>query len=69
MVEECRLVLLRRGEWGRRGARLISLHGRRYKLRWSGNKKWCRGVGVLAKEELYDKVVEVRTVNVSCHSS
>ena len=49
--------------WRRCGARLIGLQGRRCKLWWSGNQKGYGGVGVLAKEELYDKVVEVRRVN------
>ena len=31
---------------------------------WSGNREGYGGVGVLAEEELYDKVVEVRRVNV-----
>ena len=29
---------------------------------WSGNQEGCGGVGVLVKEELYDKVVEIRRV-------
>ena len=36
------------------GARLISLHGRKYKLWWSGNQEAYGGVGMLVKEELYD---------------
>ena len=48
-----------RGCW----ARLIGLQGRRYKLWWSGNQEGCGGVGVMVKEELYDKVVEVTRVN------
>ena len=31
-------------------------------MRWSGNQEWHGGVGVLAKEELYDEFVEVRIV-------
>ena len=34
--------------------------GRRYKLWWSGNSDGTGGVGVLVKEELCEKVVEVR---------
>ena len=34
--------------------------GRRYKLWWSGNSDGMGGVGVLVKEELCEKVVEVR---------
>ena len=50
--------------WRGRGARLIGVQGRRYKLWWSGNKEGCSGLGVLAKEKLYDKVAEVRRVSV-----
>ena len=30
---------------------------------WSGNQEGCGGVGVLVKEELYDKFIEDRRVN------
>ena len=46
-----------------RGARLIDLQGRKYKLWWPGNQDGNGGVGVLVKGELYDNVVEVRGVN------
>ena len=36
------------------------MKGRRYKLWWSGNSDSTGGVGVLVKEELCEKVVEVR---------
>ena len=49
--------------WRGCGARQIGLQGRRYKLLWSGLQEGYGGVGVLVKEELYDKVVEVRRVN------
>ena len=39
------------------------MQGRRYRLWWSGNQEGYGGVGVLVKEELYDKVVEARRVN------
>ena len=39
---------------------IIGLHGRRYKLRWSLNQEED---GVLVKEELYDKDIEVRRLN------
>ena len=45
------------------GAILIGLQGSRHKLWWSGNKEGYGEVGVLVKEELYDKVIEVRRVN------
>ena len=58
--------------WRGCGARLVGLQGRRYELWWSGSQEGYGGVGVLVKEELYDKVVRVRRVNdsdVPCHSS
>ena len=45
--------------WRGQGARFIGVKGRRYKLWWSGDSD-TRGVGVLVKEELCEKVVEVR---------
>ena len=42
---------------------LIGVQHRRYKFLWSGNHEGHGGVGVLVKEGLYDKVVEVRRVN------
>ena len=46
--------------WRGQGARMIGVEGRRYKLWWSGNCDGFGGVGVLVKEELCEKVVEVR---------
>ena len=57
------LCCLHEVRWRGCGARLIGLQGRRCKLWWSGNQEGYDGVGVLVKEELYDKVVEVRKVN------
>ena len=37
-----------------RGARLIGVQGRKYKLWWSGNQEGYGGEGVMVKEELYD---------------
>ena len=37
----------------------MGVKGRRYKLWWSGNSDGTGGVGVLVKEELGGKVVEV----------
>ena len=53
------LCCLQEMRWRGCGARPIGVHGRRYKLWWSGNQEWYGGVGVLVKEELYDKVIEV----------
>ena len=56
-------MLLSGGEMERMWGRLIGLQGRRHKLWWSGNQEGYGGVGVLVKEELCDKVVEVRRVD------
>ena len=40
--------------------RLIGLQGRKYKLWWSGNQEEHGGVGELVKEELHDKVIDIR---------
>ena len=49
--------------WRGCGPKQLGLQGRRYELRWSGDQEGCGGVGVLVKEELYDKVADVRRVN------
>ena len=41
----------------------MGVKGRRYKLWWSGNSYGTGGVGVLVKEELCEKLVEVRRKN------
>ena len=46
--------------WRGQGAWFLGMKGRRYKLQWSGNSDGTGGVGVLVKEELCEKVVEVR---------
>ena len=46
--------------WRGQGAWFMVVKGRRYKLWWSGNSDGTGGVGVLVKEELCEKVVEVR---------
>ena len=42
---------------------MLGMEGRRYKLWWSGKEDGVVGVGVLLKEELCEKVAEVRTVS------
>ena len=39
------------------------MKGMRYKFWWSGKGNGVVGVGVMAKEELCEKVVEVRRVS------
>ena len=46
--------------WRGQGARMLRMEGRRYKLWWSGKGDGVDGVEVLVKEELCEKVVEVR---------
>lgn len=49
--------------WRGEGARMMGVEGRKYKLWWKGNNDGVGGVGVLVKEELCEKVVEVRRRN------
>ena len=65
MCEELRkrrmdVCCLQEVRWRAQGARFMGVKGRRYKLWWTWNTDGMRGVGVLVKEELYEKVVEVR---------
>ena len=46
--------------WRGQGARFVGCRGRKYKLWWSGNNDGIGEVGILVKEELCKKVVEVR---------
>ena len=46
--------------WREQGVRFVGVKGRRYKLWWSGNSDGMEAVGVLVKEELCEKVVEVQ---------
>ena len=62
MIDVCCLQEVR---WREQGARMLGMKGRRDKLWWSG-KDGVGGVGVMVKEELYDKVVEVRRVSDDC---
>ena len=47
---------LQEGRWRGQGAQFLGVKGRRCKLWWSGNSDGTGGVGVLAKEELYEKL-------------
>ena len=42
---------------------MLGMKGRRYKLWWSGKRNGVDGVGVEVKEDLCEKVVEVRRVS------
>ena len=44
----------------RAGSSFVGCKGRRYKLLWSGNNDRIRGVGILVKEKLCEKVVEAQ---------
>ena len=39
---------------------MVDINGRRYKLWWCTNNDAIRGVGILVKENIWMKVVEVR---------
>ena len=56
-VDVCNLHEVR---WKNEGTRFFRVFRRRYKLWWSGNRSGIRGVGILVKEELCEKVVDVR---------
>ena len=49
--------------WRGQGARMLWMKGRRYKLWWSGRGDGVGGVGVMVKEDLCEKVVEVRRIS------
>ena len=51
---------LQKVRWRGQGARFVGCRDRRYKLRWSGNNNRIGGIEILVKEELCEKVVEVR---------
>ena len=51
--------------WRGKGAGLMEIKGRRYKLWWSEKGDGVGGVGAMVKEELCEKVVEVRRVSDS----
>jgi exonuclease III len=55
-VDVCALQETR---WKGEAAKFIGAKGRRYKLWWKGDDG-TGGVGVMVKEELADKVLEVR---------
>ena len=56
---EVDMCCLQEVRWRGQGARFVGCRGRRFKLWWYGNNDGI-GVGILVKEELSKKVVEVR---------
>ena len=54
------MCCLQEVRWRGQGARFMGMKGRRYKLWWSGNSDGTGYVRVLVKEELSEKIVEVR---------
>ena len=60
MIDECYLLEVR---WRGQGARILEMVGRRCRLWWSGKGDGVGGMGVMVKEELCEKVVEVRRVS------
>ena len=57
------MCCLQQVRWRGQGARMLGMKRRRYKLWWSGKGDGVGGVGVMVKEELCEKVVEVRRVS------
>ena len=49
--------------WRGQGARMLGMKREKYMLWWSGKRDGVGGVGVMVKEELCEKVVEVRRVS------
>ena len=56
------MCCLQEVRWSGQGDRMLSMKGRRYMLWWSGNGDGVGDVGGMVKEELLEKVVEVRRV-------
>ena len=56
------MCCLQEVRWRGHGARLLGVIGRRYRLLWSGKEDGVGGVGIIVKDELCEKVVEVRRV-------
>ena len=54
------MCCLQEVRWRGQGALFLGMRSRRYKLWRFGNSDGTGGVGVLVKEELCEKVVEVR---------
>ena len=54
------MCCLQEVRWRGQGARFVGVRGRKYKLWCSGNNDGIDGVGILVKEELCEKVVEIQ---------
>ena len=54
------MCCLQEVRWRGQGDWLLGVKGRRYKFWWSGNNDRTGGVGVSVKDELCEKVVELR---------
>ena len=50
---------LQEARWKNKGNRFLEVFGQRYKLWWSANSSGIEEVGVLVKEELREKMVDV----------
>ena len=57
MIDVCCLQEVR---WRGQGARMLGINGGRYELWWSGKLYVVGGVGVMVKEEMCKKMLEVR---------
>ena len=56
-VDMCCLEEVR---WSGQGDRFVGIRDRRYQLWWSGSNDGIGVVTILVKEELFEKIVEVR---------
>ena len=57
---EVDMCCLQKVRWRGQRARFVGCRERRYKLGWSENNDGIGGIGILVKEELCKKIVEVR---------
>ena len=60
LKKEVNMCCLQEVRWRGPGARFVGCRGWRYKLWWSGSNHRIEGVGIFVKEELFEKVLEVR---------
>ena len=57
------MCCLQQVRWREQGARMVGMGERKYKLWWSSRSDWVGGVRVMVKEELCERVMEVRRMS------
>ena len=60
MIDVCCFQEVR---WRGQGARMLGIKGMRYRMWWYGKGDEVDGLGVMVKNELCEKVVEVKSMN------